>query len=84
VIQIKYWCDGCNKTENVMVYRETVPLTKSLDRFRVEGGLCKYRWPIVDEKLPEGWGICGLGCVYCPKCFSEVNSSQADDKGDDK
>ena len=63
-----YTCVECFKEEKVQVRRETEPLYKSRAAFHREGGFCRQYWPTVDDKLPDGWEICNLGCFYCAEC----------------
>jgi len=72
-VSITYRCGGCHESTVVWVYRVTKPIFKSEQQFELEGGICRQYWPSVDDSLPQGWGICVIGCVYCPRCFAEVN-----------
>jgi hypothetical protein len=69
MIKYEYSCGGCDLKESVLVHRETRPVFKGDAAFRREGGFCAKHWPTVEDRLPEGWGICLIGCVYCPSCF---------------
>jgi hypothetical protein len=82
-VSITYRCGGCDATATVSVSRKTTPLFKTRQAFIREGGLCSQEWPSVEKSLPDGWGICILGCVYCRDCFAQVNGeeSNAEDHG---
>ena len=79
-VSIAYTCGGCHVRTEVPVSRVTTPIFKSMQGLHLEGGYCQQHWPGVVSSLPQGWGICVIGCVYCPRCIADVIWRSATDK----